>query len=96
MARSTSRRVVALHDTVHLTDVDDLVKAAPDPGEIFVDLQDDQLRLVQDALGHPGAHRQIEITVAVHRGDAHHSHVYLQKVPVVGDHIPINHGNIVA
>ena len=50
------RGVVALHDMVHLADVDDLVKAAPDPGEIFIDLQNHHLGLVQNALGHPGAH----------------------------------------
>ena len=76
-------RMLPLHDVVDLVDVDDLVEAAANLGQVLVHLQDDDVRLIQDGLCHAGRAGEVEVSVPVHRGDGHHGNVDVEEVLVV-------------
>ena len=86
----------ALHDHIHVTDVDALVQTAIDPGQVLVDLQDHDIRLVQCGAGGGGGGGEVEVAVLIHGGDAHHGHVHCQELGVVPAQIAEHHGVEVA
>ena len=88
--------MLPLHHVVHLGDVDHLVKAAAEPGQVLVHLHDDDVRLVDDALADAGGAAQVEVAVLVHGRDADHGHVHGEEVGVVGHHVAEHHGDEVA
>ena len=90
------RLMGALHHIVHLGNVDALIKSAENTGQVFVDLQDDDIRRFQNAPGNAAGTGEVEVAVFVHGRHAHHGHIDRQKVPVIGRHIAEDHGNIVA
>ena len=85
-----------LHHIVHIAEVNGFVKATQNTGQMLVDLQNDNVRLLQDAAGDARGTGEIEIPVLIHGRDAHHGHIHREKMPVVGHHIAKNHGNIAA
>ena len=88
----TGQRVMgALHDHIHVVDVDALVQAAVDPRQILVDLQDHDIRLIQHRTGGGVGQGEVEVAVLVHGGHAHHGHVDRQEVLIVGPQIPEHH-----
>lgn len=54
-----------LYDHVHIADVDALVQTAIDPRQVFVDLQNDHVRLVQRGTGGGCGSGKVEIAVLV-------------------------------
>ena len=88
--------VLPLHHVVHLGDVHHLVEPAAEPGQVLVDLHDDDVRLVDDPLADAGGAAQIEIPVLVHGRDADHGYVHGEEVGIVGHHVPEHHGDEVA
>ena len=65
-------------------------------GQVLVDLQDDDVGLLDDALGDAGAAGEVEKAVAVHGRHAQHGDVDRQKMAVVGLQIAEDHGDIAA
>ena len=88
--------MLALDDIIDVGNVDALVKSAQDARQMLVDLQDDDVRPVKYPLGRAGAAGQIEVPVLIHGSHAHHGHVHGEKMPVIGDDIPEDHGNVIA
>ena len=74
------RRVRPLDDHVHVGNVDDLVEPAAQARQVLVDLENDDVRPVEDGAGHAGHRREVEVPVAVHRRDARHGDVDRQKL----------------
>ena len=85
------RAVRAFHDHVHVADVDALVQAAVDPGQVLVDLQDDDVRLVQGGAGGGRCAGKVEIAVLVHRGHGHHGHVDGEELAVIPAQVAEHH-----
>ena len=83
--------VGALHDHVHIVDVDALVQPAIDPGQILVDLQDHHVGLVQHRPGGGVGHGEVEVSMLIHGGHAGDSHVYREEMVIVGPQIPEHH-----
>ena len=50
----------------------------------------------QNAFGNAGRAGEVEEAVPVHRSGAHHRDVYVQKMAIVGYHVPEDHRNIIA
>ena len=88
--------VGTLHDHIHVADVDALVQTAVDPGQVLVDLQDHDIRLIQRGAGGGGGGGEVEVAVLIHGGDAHHGHVHCQELGVVPAQIAEHHGVEVA
>lgn len=84
--------VGALHDHVHVADVDALVQTAVDPRQVLVDLQDHDVRLVQRGTGGGGGGGKVEVAVLVHGGNAHHGHVHRQELGIVPTQVTEHHG----
>lgn len=95
-ARIGKRRVRTLNDHVHVRDVDDFVKAAAQPRQMLVDLQNDDIRLLKDRAGHAGRRREVEVSVAIHRRDARHGDVHREKLPVIPREVAEDHRREVA
>ncbi len=76
--------------------MDKLVEAAQNVGQMLVDLQDDDIRLLKDAPGDACGAGEVEVAVPVHGRDAHHGHVHRQEVTVVGHHVAEDHRDVVA
>jgi len=96
LGRIGKRRVRTLNDHVHVRDVDDFVKAAAQPRQMLVDLQNDDVRLLEDRAGHAGRRREVEVSVAIHRRDARHSDVHREKLPVIPREVAEDHRREVA
>ena len=96
LGRIGKRRVRALDDHVRIGDMDDLVKAAAQPRQTLVDLQNDDVRLLEDRAGHAGRRREVEVPVAIHRRDARHGDVHREKLPVIPREVAEDHRREVA
>ena len=64
--------------------------------QVLVDLQDDNLRLVEDALCNAGCAGEVEIPVPIHRRDREHCDVHGEKMLIILRHVAENHRDIVA
>ena len=73
-----------------------LIKSAQYARQVLIDLQNDNIRLLDDSLRDARAAGQIEETVSVHGGHTHHGDVHCQKMPVIRLQIPENHRNVAA
>ena len=58
--------MLSLNDHVNIGDVYAFLISAMDPGEIFVNLDDDDVSLLTDRTGHSCINREIKISVFVH------------------------------
>ena len=85
------RAMGPLYDHVHIADMDALVQTAVDPGQIFVDLQNDHVRLVQRGTGGGCGSGKVEIAVLVHGGHSHHSHVDGEELAVIPAEVAEHH-----
>ena len=90
------RIVRALDDAVDLGDVDALIEAAEDARKVLVDLENHEVRLVENAFGDAGGTGEVEVPVPVHRRDAHHGDVYREEMAVIRHEIAEDHGNEIA
>lgn len=76
--------------------MDALVKAAQNSWKTLIDLQDHHIRALRDSSGNAAGAGEIEIAVFVHRSYGNHDHIHRQKAPVVGHHVPEQHGDKIA
>ena len=83
-------------DKIHVGNVHALIKSAQYARQVLIDLQNDNIRLLDDSLRDSRAAGQIEETVPVHGGHTHHGDVHCQKMPVIRLQIPENHRNVAA
>ena len=90
------RAMVALHDHVHITDVDALVQAAVYPRQILIHLKNDNIRLVQHRASRSIADGEIEISVLIHGRHAHNGHVHSEELRIIPAQITKHHGDKVA
>ena len=90
------RRVHPLDDHVHIGNVDDLVEPAAQTRQVLVDLENDDVRPVENGAGHAGRGRKIKVPVAVHRRDGRHGDVDRQKLAVVPRKVAEDHRREVA
>ena len=88
--------VLPLHDVIDLRDVDRLVEAAVDLGQVLVDFQDDDVRGLEDALRDACRAGEVEVPVLVHGRHAGHRHVHRQEMLVVLHEAAEDHGDEVA
>ena len=89
-------RMLSLNNIVYVGDMDTLVKPAQNVGQVLIDFQNDDIRLLDDSLGNAGTAGQVKKTVPVHRRHAHHGDIDRQEMPVIGLQIPEDHGDIIA
>ena len=84
--------ILALHHHVHVLDVDLAAVQAIDPGQVLVDLQDDDFSPVQHIGQVRGGQTIAEVAVLVHGGHLDHGHVHGQVVPIEPGQLGIAHG----
>ena len=76
------RGIVTLHHHVHVLNVNLAASKTNAPGQILIDLHNDDLGLGQH-VGNVGGHEpEVEVAVGVHGGDLKHGHVHWETVPV--------------
>ena len=88
--------MLSFHDEIHLGDMNTLVEATQNAGQVFVDFQYDDISLLDDSLCNARPAGQVEKTVPVHGRHTHHGHIYRQEVSVIGLQIPEDHRNVIA
>ena len=76
--------------------MNDLVKPAAQARQVLIDLQNDDVRPVENGAGHAGRGREVKVPVTVHRRDGRHGDVDCQKFAVVPREVAEDHRRIVA
>ena len=71
LGRIGKRRVRTLNDHVHVRDVDDFVKAAAQPRQMLVDLQNDDVRRFNPSIGTKTTHGNANIRLSQYRRIIH-------------------------
>ena len=90
------RAVLALDYHVHLGDVYALLLAAQGAGQLFQDLDDDDVRVFDVCAGVARADGEVEVAVLVHGRRAYEGDVYVQEIVIVPAQVAVEHGLVVA
>ena len=88
--------MLPLYDHIHIRYVNTLVISTAYLRHVLIHLNYHDVRLPGNRGSHTGIHREVKITMLVHRSHRHHDHIYMEEILIVCRIIVEHHRYIIA